>query len=374
MSLNKEDLIKDAYYNKRISASALYKYLNGAVTHNDIKNFLSKQTVAQQHKKTKILYHSTVGTDDSYQIDLMFYGKYARQNHGFNGALLCINVDTRKAYGYPIKTKSASEIYLRLLQFLSDIKFKIKSVTVDEGNEWLNAVRELFSTHGITIYVSNSTNHGSHAIIDRFTRTIKDKIERYFTETKSVKWVDVFKDLLQGYNESNHKTLGTAPNKVTEEKIQDIRDAARKKGEKAEVKFNNLKIHDTVRVLKNTKTFEKGVVAKWSPQLYTIVTKSGYTFGVVNKENLNDAATYNDTYLHYQLQKVHESSQSSDTTTRDQIDREKKIERRIRKENIEPVDLRLDKQGLSTSHEPRPTRIRNPVNMLVNSRGEAIRY
>lgn len=359
MSLNKEELINDAYYNKRISASALHKYLKGAVTHNDIKNFLSKQNVAQQHKKTKILYHSTVGTDDSYQIDLMFYGKYARQNSGFNGALLCINVDTRKAYGYPIKTKSGAEIYLRLLQFLSDIKYNIKSVTLDEGNEWLNGpVLDLLSSHGITIYVSNSTNHGSHAIVDRFTRTVKDRIERYFTESKNVRWIDIFPKLIQGYNESVHKTLKIAPNDVEEDNINQLRRDAVKRGMKAETKFNSLKINDAVRVLKNAKTFEKGVVAKWSSALYTIVSKSGYSFGVVNKENPQETRTY----LHYQLQKVPESTKSSDDSIRREIDREKRIERRIRKENIE----------LNT--ERKSTRIRNPVNMLINSKGEAIRF
>ena len=73
-------------------------------------------------------------------MDLMFYeNKY--KNAKSKGFLNIININTRKAYSYPIKSKTSNEILSKLNMFMNDLKeqdFEIYSMSFDEGNEFTN--------------------------------------------------------------------------------------------------------------------------------------------------------------------------------------------------------------------------------------------
>ncbi len=56
-------------------------------------------------------------------------------------------------------------------------------------------------------------------MVERFNRTLKSKMWRYFTTIGNHRYIDPLADLLASYNNSVHRTIGMAPSKVIQEHV-----------------------------------------------------------------------------------------------------------------------------------------------------------
>ena len=63
------------------------------------------------------------------------------------------------------------------------------------------------------IYVSKGDKKG--AIIERFNRTLKSRLEMFFTETGKHIWIDALQLFAANYNDSIHSAIGMSPSTVT---------------------------------------------------------------------------------------------------------------------------------------------------------------
>ena len=52
------------------------------------------------------------------------------------------------------------------------------------------------------------------SMIERYNRTLKAKMWKYFTSKQTYKYTDVLKKLIESYNNTNHNALKLAPCKV----------------------------------------------------------------------------------------------------------------------------------------------------------------
>ncbi len=95
-----------------------------------------------------------------------------------------------------------------------------KFIYSDWGGEFKGKCRELFKKRGITHIDCMSDNKAS--IVERFNRTLKEKMYRYMTFNKTKKYIDVLQDLVSSYNNSIHSTIGIAPINVTEANVEKI--------------------------------------------------------------------------------------------------------------------------------------------------------
>ena len=51
-------------------------------------------------------------------------------------------------------------------------------------------------------------------IVERFNRTLKTRMYRYFKHSKSYRYVDVLQDLVHSYSHTYHSSIGMAPASV----------------------------------------------------------------------------------------------------------------------------------------------------------------
>jgi len=66
----------------------------------------------------------------------------------------------------------------------------------DKGTEFLNsAFKSMLRRHGIKFYTSENEDIKA-AVVERFNRTLKQKMYRYFTAKRTRRYVDVLSDLL----------------------------------------------------------------------------------------------------------------------------------------------------------------------------------
>ena len=57
----------------------------------------------------------------------------------------------------------------------------------------------------------------------RFNRTLKTRMDRHFTYSKSSRYVNVFQDLVYSYNHTHHRSIGMEPAMVTPKNEQRVR-------------------------------------------------------------------------------------------------------------------------------------------------------
>jgi len=53
------------------------------------------------------------------------------------------------------------------------------------------------------------------AVVERYNRTLKTKMFKYFSHKNTLRYIDVLQDLVDSYNNTYHRSIGMAPNEVT---------------------------------------------------------------------------------------------------------------------------------------------------------------
>jgi len=116
--------------------------------------------------------------------------------------LTCIDVFSKRAYSVSIRTKSARDVVVAFEKIFSDRKCNM--VQSDKGKEFLNAAfQSMLQSHGIHFYTSENDEIKA-SVVERFNRTLKTKMYRYFTHANTRRYVDVLDDLLHSYNNTYH--------------------------------------------------------------------------------------------------------------------------------------------------------------------------
>ena len=333
-------------------------------TRKDVADFISKQSVNQVFQNAKKpVYHSIVGQKGgSYQGDLMFLEQYSKQNKNYKGMALFIHVDTRMLYAYPFKTKSMTEMHTIVKKFLEEINHEIVGLTTDSGVEWKNAqVSRLLTENNIEHFVTDPGNHTVLSRVDRVTRTLREKIERWFKVTGKVIWIDVIEKIVYAYNHAFHHGIDMEPASAGEDDEARIRVEARQRGAKAVKEFEALQVGDQVRLLMDSAAFVKKTQARYSDEVYTIDSKDGFSFRIRSAAGVLQRKKYQ----HYKLLKIssvsgeplvnpvhhiedlvlqrnEEDYTEEEKKPRAKILQERQVTRRVKKEGIEekPVTLR----------------------------------
>ena len=106
------------------------------------------------------------------------------------------------------------------------------------------------------------------SIVERFDRTLKTRMWRYFTKTQSVRYVDVLQAFMRSYNDTYHRSIGMAPSEVTSTNQETV--WQRLYGHES-VGTPKFRVGNRVRIGKAKRHFEKGYMANWTEELFTIV-------------------------------------------------------------------------------------------------------
>ena len=255
-------ILYDTYYNPRtgyINASQLYKKIkHTGITLKQVQEWLKKQESVQiTHQKSQNSGGIPItGKPNSYQADLTFLTDLKAHNRGYTAILCIIEITSRKAYCYPIKTKTATEISKCIHEFLEDIDYQITYWTSDNGSEFKNkSVRKLLTDHQVNMQFADPNDKSRMGKVERFNRTIKTRIQKYFIANKSLNWIDVINDLVDNYNDTVHSRTKYSPNEVTVDIANEIRAKERTKGHAAIQRFHSFNIGDNVRLLNKRKVF-----------------------------------------------------------------------------------------------------------------------
>ena len=107
-------------------------------------------------------------------------------------------------------TKVVTEL---LKQFKDRFGYYPKLAQFDDGKEFYNVgVKSLLEKHNIKYFSTKS--YKKAVIVERFNRTLKTAMWKYFYSKGTYKWIDVLNYLVYNYNNTKHSTILIEPNDV----------------------------------------------------------------------------------------------------------------------------------------------------------------
>jgi transposase InsO family protein len=193
---------------------------------SSVQNFLTSQDAYTLHKPTRVRFRRrrtyAKGINDLFQADLVDLSNLATQNNGYRYILTCIDVFSKKAWCIPLKTKGGKEVTAAFEKILNDTPCTF--LQTDKGSEYLNGTfQAMLRDRNIKFYTSENDDLKA-SVIERFNRTIKSKMWRYFTYANTRRYVDVIDDLVDSYNNTYHRSIGMKPSEVNSCNEQQVRE------------------------------------------------------------------------------------------------------------------------------------------------------
>ena len=235
------------------------------------KRFLQAQPAYTMHRpvRRKFLRRKTFskGIGDLYQADLAEMGSLARDNDGIRYLLTCIDVFSKMAWVVPLRTKEARTV-ADAFEWEIIAKCPPRMLQTDKGSEWVNGIfQSMLTRHGIHFYTSENSDIKA-AVVERFNRTLKERIYRYMTYKNSRRYVDVLQDIVTSYNHTWHRSIRMAPSEVCLDNADEV--AALLYPPKPRKFFWKLKVGDHVRVSEERRVFAKGYAGSWSTEIFRV--------------------------------------------------------------------------------------------------------
>jgi hypothetical protein len=228
----------------------------------------------------------------------------ADHNDGYRFLLTVIDVFSKYAWTMPLKRKDARSVAEAFDNIF--IERKPQKLQTDKGKEFVNSTfQKKLEELGVQFYVSQNEDIKA-SVAERFNRTLKTKMWKYFTHRNTFKYTDVLQDLMYSYNHSYHRTIGRTPASVKPEDVSIIKERMYGTSEKSPVP--KLKIGTKVRISKSRRPFDKGYLPNWTEEIFTIVdairtSPPTYKLEDYSKEKLDGS------FYDYELQRVVKTSE-----------------------------------------------------------------
>jgi len=208
------------------------------------------------------------GINDLFQADLVDMQRLSRFNDSFQYILTCVDVFSKKAFAVGLKDKRGVTLALAFQNIFSDTRPNM--IRTDRGSEFLNSeVQTVFKKFNVRHYWSLNDDIKA-ACVERFNRTLKNRMYRYFTAKHTNRWLDVLQAFIDSYNKSFHRTIGRTPNDVNADNEQEIAERMYPRKVKPNWKFN---LGDSVRITIYKQVFDKGYTQNWTNEIYTIAER-----------------------------------------------------------------------------------------------------
>ncbi|KAF0707081.1 Integrase catalytic domain-containing protein, partial [Aphis craccivora] len=223
----------------------------------------------EQEKKLRIYNIDTPGTIQFRHGELfpnticsLVLGSSGCGKTNFN--ILCvINCFTKFAWTVPLKSKTGKAVTNTMSKILLDRSPKF--LQLDNGKEFYNTIFDtLMIKYNIHKYSMFSIMKA--CVVERFNRTLKEKMFREFTDCGSHKWISILPKLLNEHNNSKHRTIGMTPTKADLNPSPVTIKQREINNEK--IKF---KVGDNVRIGTQKGVFTKGYLPNWSSEIFEIL-------------------------------------------------------------------------------------------------------
>ena len=134
----------------------------------------------------------------------------SRYNKGVRFLLCVIDIFSKYSWVVPLKDKKCASIDAAFQSILIQSNRKPNKIWVDKGFEIYNASFKKWLQDN-DIVLSSTHNEGKSVVVERFLRTLKNKICKYMTSVSKNVYIDKLDDIVNKYNNTYHTTIKMKP-------------------------------------------------------------------------------------------------------------------------------------------------------------------
>ena len=144
-----------------------------------------------------------------------------------------------------------------------------EKLQTDKGIEFLNRnFQSLLKENSIHFFITNNELNAS--VVERFKCTLKTRMWKYFMAKTTRVYIKILQDIMQGYNNSYHRSISRAPASVGLLSVGQVRRKLWRISWTKQRKELNFKSGDQVRISKSSRTFKKGYLPSWTQEIFTV--------------------------------------------------------------------------------------------------------
>ena len=254
----------------RIIIGTKRKHSGGSVMRQELVEELHRP-IRKHFKKRKVI---SKHVDDIWAADLVDMQYYSRTNKGYKYILMIIDVFSKYGWCVPLKNKTGAEMVRAFSEIWNRGQAPPKHLWTDKGKEFINKkFKTLLEEKNVNMYWTE--NEEKSSVVERWNRTIKSKMWKYFTKYRTGVYIDILPSLIEEYNNTYHRSIKSTPS--------DARKPSNYKhvfqalyGDRNELYTNSLrpppkfKEGEQVRISRLKKKFEKGYTANWTEEVFII--------------------------------------------------------------------------------------------------------
>ena len=214
---------------------------------------------------------------DQFNCDLVDLQRWKCYNLRFRYLLTCVDSFSKMAWVEPLRTKSSKVVAKAFERILRRCDRLPKHVASDQGKEFIGKeFQQLLRSNGIKYFHTNSNLKNTQ--VERFNRSLMQRISRWMTSSKSKNYRPVLQDIVDGYNLSFHRAVGMTPVEAAEEKnktkaflnLYGPRKALELQGRIWKPK-QLLNVGDTVLVASRKDPFRKSYEQSFKPERFKVI-------------------------------------------------------------------------------------------------------
>ena len=247
----------------------------------DLSQELNKPSMNKFERQKVIVNH----INEIHSTDLVDMSQYSKMNKGYKYIFTNIDVFSKVAYVFPLKSKKIQDIKPCFEKIFE--KNKAKYIWSDKESSFFSKeMLQFFKDNNVKIYHTNS--HLKAVVIERFNRSLRELMMKHFVTNNNTVWYNILPKLIKIYNNRYHSTIKMKPievNKSNEKYIKENIYAYNKTS-----KNPKFKIGDLVRIsLKRRPIFDKpSSNIKWSEELFKIHSINKSNVITYKIKDLND--------------------------------------------------------------------------------------
>ena len=281
--------------------------LGHKVSRREVREFLQNTVAYTLHRparrnfprnQTNVFY-----IDEVWQMDLVELRGLGRYNRGMKYILVGIDVFSKYAFAEAMPDKAGPTVLQAFKTILKKSGRRPSKIHTDLGKEFIQKpFQQYLKSLGIRFFSTFSETKAS--VVERFNRTLKERMFEYFSDKNTYNYVDVLDRIIDGYNRTPHRSIGyNRPVDVTpatQLKIWKKYHKPKRLQEGYKFKF---KVGDAVRISRDKGVFGKGYEDTFSEEYFIVTQRLMRMPPAYRIKDLMDEEIKG-VFYEYQLQKI----------------------------------------------------------------------
>ena len=255
--------------------------LGNNFTMEDLSNELNKPTINKFERQKVIVNY----INEIHSTDLVDMTQYSKMNRGYKYIFTNIDVFSKIAYAFPLKSKKIGDIKPCFEKIFKNNKPKY--IWSDKEPAFFSKeMQQFFKDNNVKIYHTNS--HQKAVVIERFNRSLRELMMKEFVKNNNTVYYNTLPKLIKIYNNRYHSTIKMKPMQVNKNNEKYIKENIYTYDKTS--KNPKFKIEDLVRIfLKRRPIFDKlSSNIKWSEELFKIHSINKSNVITYKIKDLND--------------------------------------------------------------------------------------